>query len=327
MAPRFGRKGRAVNEGSAKRATPGETALGACLAVVASALCVTGCPTTTTLTTYTPITGVVIHSADLVAGHGCGTGPDQVYKYVAVLAYSDASRQAGGSSKPKTSIVPYASTVVSCYTDGIFSNLQASTTANPYDFTVYVYAYNAASFPPALACTPDQAGGCPGDSPCSTATPCDAGVEPRYPPSWTATCSAIEQAGVPALATCGPLEPVTGDADAGAPPTTITVGTQAFLTAGGSVLSCGTDYDFAAATSVQIGDSGVAAGAPAVHCPTPIVLPVAATAAPYTIEVSLTRDATEVAQPQCTATTTPGNTTYAVCSLAKPAAPVVPADQ
>jgi hypothetical protein len=311
MARPFARKGRAMQMPPV-----------ACLPVVACAFWLAGCPTTSTLTAYTPITGIVIHSADLVAGHGCGMGQDQVYKYVAVLAYSDSNRQADGSTKPTTSIVPYSSTVVSCYADGIFSNLQPSTTSNPYDFTVYVYAYNAASFPPALACTPDSAGGCPGDNPCSTATPCDAGVEPRYPPSWTATCSAIEQAGVPALATCGRLEPVTA-------PTTITIGTQAFPTTDGGVVSCRTDYDFAAATSLSFGDAGVPPEASAVECPAPIVLPVAATAAPYAIEVSLTRgDAgAEIARPTCTATTTPGNTTYAVCSPAKPAAPVIAADQ
>jgi hypothetical protein len=293
----------------------------ACLAIVASASWLAGCPTTSTLTAYTPITGIVIRSADLVAGHGCGTGPDQVYKYVAVLAYA-----AGGSNKPKSSIVPFTSTVVSCYTDGIFSNLQGSAGSNPYDFTVYVYAYNATSFPPALACTPDTAGGCPGDNPCSTATPCDAGVEPRYPPNWTATCSATELAGVPALATCGALEPVTGAADAGAPPTTIAIGTQAFLTTDGGLLSCGTDYTSVAATLSQIADSGAPSTLSAVACPAPIVVPVPAAATTYTIEVSLTRaDATEIAQTTCKATATPGNIAYAACSAAQPGTAVVPA--
>jgi len=294
----------------------------ACLAIVASACWLAGCPTTSTLTAYTPITGIVIRSADLVAGHGCGTGPDQVYKYVAVLAYS-----AGGSNKPKSSIVPYTSTVVSCYTDAIFSNLQASAGSNPsYDFTVYVYAYNATSFPQALACTPDTAGGCPGDNPCSTATPCDAGVEPRYPPSWTATCSATELAGVPALATCGALEPVTGAADAGTPPTTIAIGTQGFLNADGGLLSCGTDYTFATAMLTPIGDSGGPLTLPAVACPAPIIVSVAAAATTYTIEVSLTRgDAGEIAQTACKATATPGNIAYASCSAAQPGTAVVPA--
>ena len=41
--------------------------------------------TTTTATTYTPITGVLVRSDGLLTGIGCGTRDDQVFKYAAVV--------------------------------------------------------------------------------------------------------------------------------------------------------------------------------------------------------------------------------------------------
>jgi hypothetical protein len=180
-----------------------------------------GCVATTSAVLYTPITGVVIESSQLVAGHGCGMGPDQVYAYVAVLAdiYAPDSGFKGGTPFDGgiVSNSPFQSIVVPCYSDGILSNLQPPDGAS-FDFQVYIYAYNYESFPAALACTPPRpTGGCPGDIlDATTAGPAtDAGIPPRYPPNWTTTCTATEQEGIPVLADCNPLEPVDAGSDGG----------------------------------------------------------------------------------------------------------------
>jgi hypothetical protein len=196
----------------------------ATLVGLAAASAFGGCTNNVTALAYTPITGIVIHSADLVAGHGCGTGPGQVYAYVAVLAQQNA---------PDT---PVTSTVVSCYTDGVLSNLAYDAGSNPppdaaaYVYYLYIYAYDYASFPPSLSCAPATPegisnSGCPGDSPDATTAAAtdggdagDAGIPPRYPPTWTTTCTAGEVAGEPMLADCKPLEPTAAAeaSDAGA---------------------------------------------------------------------------------------------------------------
>jgi hypothetical protein len=191
----------------ARRVAASAGAVGALTVALACAF--GGCTNNVTALVYTPITGIVIRSADLVAGHGCGTGPGQVYAYVAVLAQQNAPT------------VAIASTVVSCYADGVLSNLVWDAGSHPapdaasYVYYVYIYAYDYASFtsiPQTLACsapaTPSI--GCPGDFPDATAgtpTAPDSGIPPRYPPTWKTTCTASELAGEPTLAQCGALEP------------------------------------------------------------------------------------------------------------------------
>ena len=293
---------------------------------VAGTCYLTGCPSTVTTTTYIPITGIEIDSERLAGIHGCGEGPDQVYKYIAVLAYLDAPNE------------PYTSTVVSCDSIGVLSNLPPYSDANSdasteYDFTIQIYAYNKDSFPAALDCTPSLAGGGPGDNTCNTVTPCwswndaghatlvaggtmggDGGVAPLYPPNWTTICSpALEQEGVPMLAPCLPLVPVTKGSTA--PPTTITIGTQAFLVAdGGGVLTCGSDYQSATA-SFQVVDAGADAASVTVACPASLVLASAVPNAEYNVGVSLVGagDAA-VGQTTCSVVAQQGANAWAGCS-------------
>jgi hypothetical protein len=162
---------------------------------VALACAFSGCTNNVTALVYTPVTGILIRSADLVAGHGCGTAPGQVYAYVAVVAPQDAPN------------VATQSTVISCYADGVLSNL-------PYDggsnyevaitpYILHIYAYDYASFPTALACAPPIANSaCPGDIPDAAITVVD-----QHAPTWTTTCVAGELPGEPLLADCKPLEP------------------------------------------------------------------------------------------------------------------------
>src|SRR4029077_3925163 len=70
------------------------------IAAVAGCCALAGCQQSAPTTAYTPITGIEIPSAELVLGHGCGTGGQhQVYKYAAIVTYYDAgSNQDGGTA-------------------------------------------------------------------------------------------------------------------------------------------------------------------------------------------------------------------------------------
>jgi hypothetical protein len=152
------------------------------LAIAAGAV---ACTTASATTVYTPVTGIQIPSATVVAGFGCGTSADQVYRYAAVISTSV------GDAAPSV----LASSVFACFADGIFSNLPITTTDQT--FTVAIYAYDQASFPPSLDCTSSP---CPGD---------EAGTVDEWTgsASWTTTCTGMEVAGITTLATCQPLKP------------------------------------------------------------------------------------------------------------------------
>jgi hypothetical protein len=181
--------------------------------VAAGACVLAGCPTTAATTTFVPITGVVIKSAALVTGFGCGQGPTEVFRYVAVLNYAVPPDAAAGSPTPVGQGSPWTN-VFDCFTDGVFENLPALN--GNLDFTVAVYAYDqaayeAAGLPPDLGCAagaPPDGAACPlGNLAFSTAQANQA--------SWTTTCQATEQLGVPVLAVCAPLTSQFPAADAG----------------------------------------------------------------------------------------------------------------
>lgn len=183
------------------------------LAACAAGAALAGCPSTTTTASYTPVTGILIRSSSLVAGHGCGTAPGQVYRYSAVLTYQAPPPDAGFSVDTST---PVETGVFDCFTDGLFSNLPAAPT-NPYyySFDVKIYAYDKDAFPAALDCPPGgsampDGSPCPGDV-TSVATAAD--VEAAA--TWTTTCTATQQSGVSVLAVCAPLQAPGAGADAG----------------------------------------------------------------------------------------------------------------
>lgn len=144
-----------------------------------------GCATTAPTTGYTPITGIEIPADAIVAGHGCGTGVDQVFKYAAVV------------STPTVQTF-VTSGVFDCFANGVFSNLP-SPDGGSETFDVSIYAYNQTSFPDPLLCLPNTAP-CPGD---------DAGAIAPWQSSanWTTTCTVIQVQGVASITKCGPLEP------------------------------------------------------------------------------------------------------------------------
>ncbi len=173
---------------------------GACLVAIACAL--TACPTTTVATGYTPITGIVIRSSALVAGYGCGTADDQVYRYAAVVSYASADGGADGGvcSAGTASGNPYWVDVFDCFTDGVFENLpQSDTGVQSFDVKVYAFTksgYDGSGLPASLQCV--DGGACPVQSLCPVLA---AAPEAR----WTTTCTATQQQGIPVLAVCGPL--------------------------------------------------------------------------------------------------------------------------
>ncbi|HEY6463763.1 MAG TPA: hypothetical protein VIY73_26520, partial [Polyangiaceae bacterium] len=80
-------------------------------------------------------------------------------------------------------------------------------------FEIAIVAYNEASFPAALVCPvgATEAGppvSCPGDDPATL-------IQDEGTPTWTATCTATQQSGVPVLASCTPLVPTGLSGDAG----------------------------------------------------------------------------------------------------------------
>jgi hypothetical protein len=272
-----------------------------------------GCGSTVTQSVFSPVTGVVVRSADLVGKIGCGMGPDQVYKYVVVAAYAASPG------------VPITSEVVPCYADGVLSGLAASDAGadfdagiEPYGFKLYIYAYtyqdiadyDQGATPKVFECA-GQNGvvSCPGDDPDATALPVAPGgqsnatVLPRFVPTWSTTCTAVEQLGIPALATCDPLTPLA-----------INVPTGSFVRDDGGAFSCDAQYETVVGAWQAEGDAG-ASGSATVQCPAPVVVPRAAPGVPYTISLDLKGGAQPAnAKTTCTGTAALGQTATAACN-------------
>ena len=184
------------------------------LAAAAGLGTLAGCTTSAPSSPYTPITGIDIPSADLVIGHGCGNGAEgqqgKVYRYAAVVAYSDAGAGQGNDGGGGMVAHAVASGVFDCFADGIFSNLPQSDAGN-LSFTIAIYAYNQCSFPPTLACATDTSAACPAEDPNVVAQSIAA-----RPSNWTTTCTATQLPGVTVTADCLPLAPEDGE-DGGSP--------------------------------------------------------------------------------------------------------------
>ncbi len=172
------------------------------LLAAAGASAVAACTSSTTTTTFTPITGIEIQSASLVAGFGCGTEPNQVFRYVATLSFASGPDGGGVGAPVFQSGVPLTN-IFECFSDGVFENLPTSD-AGSLTFKVSVFAYNqsayiAAGLPDDLGCPPIPDGGFCAPS----STPVTAGQEGKA--SWTTLCTATQQAGTPVIAVCPPL--------------------------------------------------------------------------------------------------------------------------
>jgi hypothetical protein len=177
-------------------------AMGTALLAAAGASAVAACTSSTTTTTFTPITGIEIQSASLVAGFGCGTEPNQVFRYVAVLNFASGLDGGGVGAPVFQSGVPLTN-IFECFSDGVFENLPTSDAGSlTFKVSVFAYsqsAYEAAGLPEDLGCPPiPDAGFCTPSS-----TPVTASQEDKA--SWKTLCTATQQAGTPVIAMCPPL--------------------------------------------------------------------------------------------------------------------------
>jgi hypothetical protein len=121
-----------------------------------------------------------------------------VYRYAALVT------QVTDGSTPFVT-----SGVFDCFGNALFTNLP-SPDGGSTDYTIAIFAYDSAAFPPEL-------GGCE-DLPLTSACPGDdASVVRRYESqaTWTTTCTATQSQGVPQTANCGELVPADGGAGDG----------------------------------------------------------------------------------------------------------------
>jgi len=164
----------------------------------------------------TPITGIVVRADTLVAGHGCGTGPDQIYKYSVVVTAFD---EAGATQ------VFIAGGTYDCFSDATFVNLCSSSSGN-YVFNVNVYAFTEAQWNDADGgsdtelqsllethpsyCTHDAGttDARAGDQPVRPDT--DGGLESQLlsRASFTTTCTATQESSAEVVAVCAPVTAV-----------------------------------------------------------------------------------------------------------------------
>lgn len=292
------------------------TLLGFPAFAAAAAAAIAACAGTSPTTGITPITGVVIRSESLIAGHGCGRAPNQVYKYLAVVSNTDPSFPSGGAPPPS-----YAQ-VFDCFADGAFVNLLASPSGS-LSFNVDIFVYNADDYAAHLAdvnalLAPNAA---PQIDP-------DAGTIPNAPPAtWTTKCTATQQQNVVVLAVCQPLaggpSPSSdggaadggsdGSVEASAGNTLIQLSTQSFARADGGTYACGADFVTTRGFYVGGGTMGQTGST---LCPQPLIIGPAVANVKYTLSVVLEKNGASVAQPTCTATTVSGQTVTATCTPA-----------
>lgn len=173
------------------------------LAMLGACSALWGCPGTTTPVLYTPFTGIVIHASDVVAGHGCGQGAGQVYRYAVIVSYAAPEGGAVGG--------PLYASVFDCFEDGVFENLPP-TEAGAQQFSLQVLAYTKAGFPAGLEC---PGGVDPSGNPCNLEIDRTFAAMFAGDAQWQTTCTATQQQGAPVVAVCEPVEPT----DAGATPT------------------------------------------------------------------------------------------------------------
>jgi hypothetical protein len=250
---------------------------------------VVGCGSTSASDTLTPITGITVRAETLTAGRGCGKGPTQVFKYAVVVF----GRNPGDTAKLDTLV---AGGVYDCFTDAQFVNVPAS--AGSFDYSLQVFAYNAAAYQAA------------GDGPIRAAA-LDPTKLPQTNPTLATTCTAQELDQVQSLAVCQAL--TDGAAAVGAPPqpATLVLGTASFTTANGGTALCGGSFTTVRYRADANGVPGTTADTP---CTASITLSPAVAPATYSIQVALLRgDGSVVGTTTCGAETSPGLTSSATC--------------
>jgi hypothetical protein len=181
------------------------------MGLVAAGALLSGCPTTSGALDITPITSIYIRSESLVAGLGCGTTGEQVFRYVAIAENTQDIRDAADAGE--RAVLAYGA-VVDCFADGVFAEL-APAANGALNYEISVYAFSKAAYD-AHVPTIDAARGLV--PPRVTLTQVE-GLKAALDPisTYRTSCTATQQVGVPVLARCFPLEPLDagGGADGG----------------------------------------------------------------------------------------------------------------
>jgi hypothetical protein len=165
----------------------------------------------------TPITGVLVLSDTLTAGHGCGTGDDQIFEYATIISIA-TSPQVPAS---------FAGTYVTggttkCFTNATFVDVCTYNSGDSaYDLSIYAFnekEWNATLEPDGGSTVTDQINQANvKNAPLLTATSssCAAAelaivTQAKVSPGagWTTTCTAAEQLNAPVTAACAPLQAV-----------------------------------------------------------------------------------------------------------------------
>lgn len=171
--------------------------------------------TSTTVTTYAPLTGIEVDANGLFERQGCGHGPSLAFKYVAtVYTAFGVGGPLEGQPKPAQDggiPTPIAMSLNDCFADAVFQNLNLSAAlggSDTYAVQIDVFddvTYNKWACSVGMAITADvaagegepEAGACP--DPGSYIPPLDSIA------NWTAICVARQQSNVQSLAACSPL--------------------------------------------------------------------------------------------------------------------------
>lgn len=275
-------------------------ALAPALALLVSAAAPLACGSSDTTATLVPITGITVRAETLTADLGCGPANSQIFKYAVVVF----GKNPNGLGVFDTYL---ASNVYDCFSDGLFVDLPTS--GGVTDYSLQIYAYSAPSY---------QAAG--GDATVRAAV-LNPTALPATNPTYTTTCTATEIGDVQALALCKPLSLGASAVGAALPPATVTLGAGSFPHGDSGTASCDGEYATVRYRATPMG--GTAGPITDVRCShltangvEPVTIAISPAVAPsrYLIEVALLRsDDSVFGQTTCTADTSPGLSSSAVC--------------
>jgi hypothetical protein len=105
------------------------------------------------------ITGIEVLSDTLTQGIGCGTGTDQIYKYVVVIQVPEGAQLTdAGLSTSDFAQLFVGGNVEDCFTNGVFQDLCQYPLANGFEsssYSVTIYAYSEAQWNAVVAVQSD----------------------------------------------------------------------------------------------------------------------------------------------------------------------------
>jgi hypothetical protein len=167
----------------------------------AAAMTVTACNTTDATTILSPVTGILVKADDLLGPHNCGEGPDDIYKYAAVLVESTTGQL-------------ITAQVYDCFADAVFVDLTGTPTSDGgtlYDYAVLIYAWNLQTYTANYSASAPGGGIAEALNAINVAGATDAaltvnpfvGVVANY----STTCTAVQMTNIEQTAVCLPLTP------------------------------------------------------------------------------------------------------------------------